>query len=125
LTTAQQSAAEAHRKTASASTAQIAAYLEEMLGRALVAELAGVTPKSVDRWTKADAPEQPRREAEERLRAAFQIAQLLLSEESAHVVRAWMIGLNPQLDDEAPIEAIRAGRLREAMTAAKSYVRGG
>jgi hypothetical protein len=125
LTVAKQSATDAHRRTASASTNEIARYLEEILGRALVAELAGVHAKSVDRWTKAENPEQPRREAEERLRAAFQIAQLLLSEESAHVVRAWMIGLNPQLDDEAPIEAIRAGRLREAMTAAKSYVRGG
>jgi hypothetical protein len=33
--------------------------------------------------------------------------------------------MNPQLDDEAPADVIREGRLREALVAAQSFVSGG
>ena len=45
--------------------------------------------------------------------------------DSSRVVKAWFIGLNPQLDDESPAEAIREGRLKEAMSAARAFVAGG
>ncbi len=35
---------------------------------------------------------------------AFQIFHLLQDEESPHTVQAWMIGINPQLDDVSPAE---------------------
>ena len=79
-------------------------------------------PKTVDRWTKSD---QPRTEAEQRLRLAYQIFQVLQEDDSPHTVRAWFIGLNPQLDDIAPAEALREGRLREVLVAAKSFALGG
>jgi hypothetical protein len=44
--------------------------------------------------------------------------------DSSRVVKAWFIGLNPQLDDESPAEAIREGRLKEAMNAARAFVAG-
>ena len=67
----------------------------------------------------------PRDEAERRLRAAFQVFHLLLAEDSAHVVRAWFIGMNPQLDDDSPAEAIRDGRLKDTLAAAKAFIAGG
>lgn len=39
--------------------------------------------------------------------------------------RAWFIGLNPQLDDVSPAEAIHDGRLKEAKAAARAFVAGG
>jgi hypothetical protein len=48
-----------------------------------------------------------------------------LSEESPYVARAWFIGLNPQLDDDAPADAIREDRLKEALSAARAYIAGG
>ena len=54
-----------------------------------------------------------------------QVFQLLQAEESPHTVRAWFVGLNPQLDDVAPAEAIRAGQLRDVLVAARAYVSGG
>lgn len=115
---------EAHRQVTESSIAQITQYLEEVLGRKLVATLADVKdPKAVTRWASGERA--PRTGAEERLRAAYQIFRLLLTAESPHTVRAWFIGLNPQLDDESPILAIQEGRFQEAMVAARAYIAGG
>jgi hypothetical protein len=115
---------EAHRQTTETSIEQITAYLEEVLGRKLVAALAGVAdPKAVGRWAAGERS--PRAAAEERLRVAYQVFRLLLTEESKHTIRAWFIGLNPQLNDESPTMVIRAGRFQEVMVAAKAYVSGG
>jgi len=115
---------EAHRQTTESTIEQIAKYLEEVLGRKLVATLAGVQdPKAVGRWAAGERA--PRPSGEERLRIAYQVFRLLLAEESAHTIRAWFIGLNPQLDDESPILAIQRGRFQEVMVAAKAYISGG
>jgi hypothetical protein len=115
---------EAHRQTTETSIEQITIFLEEVLGRKLVAALAGVAdPKAVGRW--ASGERSPRPAAEEKLRVAYQVFRLLLAEESKHTIRAWFIGLNPQLNDESPVMVIRAGRFQEVMVAAKAYVSGG
>ena len=115
---------EAHRQVTESSIKQITQYLEEVLGRKLVATLADVKDlKAVGRWTAGERS--PRPAAEERLRAGYQIFRLLLTAESPHTVRAWFIGLNPQLDDESPILVIREGRFQEAMVAARAYIAGG
>jgi hypothetical protein len=115
---------DAHQKAVAFEVADVARYLQDALGQKLVAYMAGVTdPKRVGRW--AQGGQAPRAESERRLRAAFQIFHLLLSEESAHVTRAWFIGMNPQLDDDSPADAIREGRLKEALAAAKAFISGG
>jgi hypothetical protein len=115
---------EAHRQTTETSIEQITIFLEEVLGRKLVAALAGVAdPKAVGRWAAGERS--PRPAAEERLRVAYQVFRLLLAEESKHTIRAWFIGLNPQLNDESPVMVVRAGRFQEVMVAAKAYVSGG
>ncbi len=103
----------------------IAEFLQALLGRRLVAYVTGVKDaKTVSRWAKGEVGE-ARWESERRLRAAYEIAQLLVRFDSSRVVKAWFIGLNPQLDDESPAEAIRDGRLKEAMNAARAFVAGG
>ena len=115
---------QAHRSTVTSTIADVAMYLQEVLGQKLVAYLADVSgPKTVGRW--ASGAQHPRPDAEQRLRAAYQVFAFLQSGDSAHTARAWLIGLNPQLDDESPVTAIRDGRLRDVMTAAKSYSAGG
>jgi hypothetical protein len=122
--TARSATQEAHQRSVSVEIKDVARYLQEALGQKLVAYMADVSdPKRVGRW--AQGAQAPRDEAERRLRAAFQIFHLLFAEESAHVVRAWFIGMNPQLDDDSPAEAIREGRLKEALAAAKAFVTGG
>jgi hypothetical protein len=118
------SSTEAHQKAVVSETKDIARYLQEALGQKLVACMAGVAdPERVGRW--AQGTQVPRQDAERLLRAAFQTFHLLLAEDSAHVVRAGLIGMNPQLNDDSPAEAIRDGRMKEALAAAKAFVSGG
>jgi hypothetical protein len=104
--------------------ASIAQYLQETLGQKLVAYITGLSdPKGVGHWARGE--QQPRHEAEIRLRAAYQVFHLLLGEDSSHVVRAWFIGMNPQLDDDSPAAALREGRLKDVLAAARAFVSGG
>lgn len=115
----------AHRQAVHASSSELAGYLQELLSRRLVAHIAGVKDaKTVTRWASGEV-ERVRDENERRLRAAYEIAQLLVGFDSPKVVRAWFIGMNPQLDDISPAEALHEGRLREAMAAAREFVAGG
>lgn len=120
-----EAATDAHRATVESSVADIAAFLQDALGQKLVAFMVGVDdPKTIGRWAgEKSAPQDP--EVERRLRDAFQIFRLLLAKESPYTVRAWFVGLNPQLDDESPATAIRDGRTRETLIAAKAFLAGG
>ena len=102
----------------------MAAFLQEALGQKLTAHIVGVSdPKTIGRWATRDRA--PRGENEQRLREAFQIFRLLISEESDHTVRAWFTGLNPHLGDEAPAAALREGRARDVFMAAKAFLADG
>lgn len=81
------------------------------------------TPRAVTRWVSGDAVP-PARE-EDLLRDTFQITQLLSEVEPDEVIRAWFMGMNPQLGDESPVEALREGRVRDAMAAARAFVNAG
>lgn len=115
----------AYRQSVHASPAEVAGYLQELLGRRLVAYVAGVKDaKTVTRWASGEV-ENVRYENEKRLRAAYEIAQILVRFDSPGVVKAWFIGLNPQLGDVSPAEAVHDGEVKEAMSAARAFVAGG
>lgn len=104
--------------------ADIIRFLQESLGTKLTSFIAGVDPKTVSRWT-ADEAGDPRPETETKLRETYRIFQLLQSVESPHTIRAWFMGMNPQLDDQSPAEAIAAGDARGALAAARVFVTNG
>ncbi|MFT4220189.1 MAG: hypothetical protein QM611_06695 [Microbacterium sp.] len=62
---------------------------------------------------------------ERKLRNTFQVYGLLSSVEGDHTVRAWFMGMNPQLDDDSPAEALAAERFREVASAARAFAAGG
>lgn len=114
----------AHQKAVEFKVADIARFLQENLGQKLVAHIARVSdPKAVGDW--ANGVRSPRAESEQRLRTAFHVFHLLQNDESPHTVRAWLVGVNPQLDDETPVDAIREGRQKDVVVAAKAYIAGG
>jgi len=124
VATVREASAQAHRSTVEASTADIAAFLQDALGQRLVAFMVGVEdPKTVGRWAKGQVPRDS--DVERRLREAHQIFRLLLEKESPYTVRAWFVGLNPQLNDEAPATVIRAGNARDVLVAARAFLAGG
>jgi hypothetical protein len=121
-----QASIKAHRDAIEAPIDQIARVLQEVLSRRLTAYIAGVGDgKTVSRWANKEVTEIRDHETEQRLRVAYEIAQLLLMGDAAHTVKGWFIGLNPELDDVAPAEAIHSGQLREALAAARAFCIGG
>lgn len=116
----------AHRQATAAPVSEIAGVLQELLSRRLTAFVAGVGDgKTVGRWANGEVAEIRDYTTEQRLRTAYEIAQLLMGDDSAQTVKAWFIGLNPQLGDVSPAEAINEGRLKEALAAARAFVVGG
>jgi hypothetical protein len=92
--------------------------LRSSLGAPLTAALTGVSSVAdVSDWIAGRAGVDSR--TERRLRDAFQVTQVLLEVESPETVRAWLLGMNPLLDDRAPAAVlpedpaavIRAARL--------------
>ncbi|MEV6394245.1 XRE family transcriptional regulator [Streptomyces sp. NPDC051907] len=118
------SAERAHLATVRMSTADIARFLQDNLGQRLTARITNISdPRQVGKWACGDSA--PRQDAEDRLRAALQVFQLIQDAESLYTARAWLIGMNPQLEDEAPLTVIAEGRFRDVMVAARAYVDGG
>ena len=95
----------AHAGSVRAGIDEVAASLQEMLGQKLTAVVAGVTDaRAVGDWARG--VRRPHPKAEARLRHAHQIANLLAQVETPQTVRAWFIGMNPELDDHPPALAI-------------------
>lgn len=120
----EQRAREAHRSAVEASPSYMAAFLQDTLGLKLLSYIVMVrSPKTVARWASEDR--NPKPENEERLRTAFYVFQLLNELESSYTVRAWFAGLNPLLGEESPAAALRDGRFKETVEAAKAFVSDG
>jgi hypothetical protein len=112
----------AHGGSVRAETREITAFMRELFGPKLVAHMAGVSDdKRVHKWANGEGMSA---QAEARLRAAYQIAWLLLDYDNAETVRNWFIGMNPQLDYEAPATAIREDHFQQAMVAAEAFLAG-
>lgn len=95
----------AHRLATRLDLPAVVRSLQEVLGQRTVAVIAGVNDaKVVGKWARGERSPHP--EAEGRLRVAFQVMQLLLQKESSATVRAWFIGMNPDLGDRAPALAL-------------------
>lgn len=114
----------AHVNSVAVSPEDIVRRLADVLGKNLLALIVNRDLRTVTRWVQND---QLRLSAadETRVRNTFQVFSLLMSVEGEHTVRAWFMGMNPQLEDEAPAEALAAGRIRETLAAARAFVNGG
>lgn len=117
---------ESHRQAIQSPISELASTLQTALSRRLTAYITGVSDaKTVTRWANGEVAEIRDYAVEQRLRTAYEIHTLLMNYESAPTVKAWFIGLNPQLDDISPAQALHDGRLAEAMSAARAFTIGG
>jgi hypothetical protein len=117
---------QAHRQATAAPIREVAGVLQDLLSRRLTAYIARVGDgKTVTRWANGEVSDIRDFKTEQRLRTAYEIIQILLHFDSAQTVKAWFIGLNPQLDDTSPAEAIREDRLKESLAAARAFTAGG
>jgi hypothetical protein len=113
----------AHEQTIRATVPEMAAHLQEIFGRRLTAAIFGIAdPKAVGRYAHGEQSPQP--EIEQHLRAAYQVTVLLGQVETPQAIRAWFLGMNPQLDDMAPARVLRSEPER-VMQAARLFLAGG
>lgn len=104
---------------------EAAEWLQLLLSRRLVAYIAGVdSGLKVTEWIENPTAEISKA-SNQRLRLAYEIGQLLTQSDDEAVVRAWFVGLNPQLGDVSPAEAIHAGRLEDVRAASRAFMTGG
>lgn len=118
---------EAHRQAITLPFPKLVSQLAAIIGRKLSAYIAGVKDvRTVDGWIKGSAPY---RDAEERLRLAFQVVRTLSDHDSPRIVQAWLAGVNPELGDRIPLRLLREGDLSvvgpEVMAAARAFIAGG
>lgn len=112
----------AHRQAMTVTVNEMASSLQELLTRQLTTHVAGVKDgKTITRWVNGEITDIRNFAVEQRLRTAYEIAQILLASEQPTTVRAWFIGLNPLLSDASPVEALGAGQLKETIAAAKAF----
>ena len=117
----------AHREATTCAFPDLVRQLVDILGKKLTAYIGGVKDiRAVDRWIGGG---DPYKDADVRLRFAFQVAKTLREHDDKRVVQAWFTGLNPELDDRVPIRLIREEDLETAgpqlLRAARSFLAGG
>jgi hypothetical protein len=97
--------------------AEIAAYLQGNLGQRMAAFLAGLSDaKQIGRYAQEDGPE-PRAAVARRLRHGYKVVRMISDAYDAETAKAWLFGTNTRLDDQAPIEMLRAAESPEQFTA--------
>ncbi|MGB7980261.1 MAG: hypothetical protein WCF36_05665 [Candidatus Nanopelagicales bacterium] len=111
------------RPSAQVDLADQVAALKSLLGPRLMSLTMGVDPVTIDRWIAGAT--HPRLDNEKRIRATYQVYELLKPVEASPTIRAWFMGMNPQLDDRSPAETIAGGDLREVLAAARAFRAGG
>lgn len=116
LNTAQQRAIEA-RPT------EMAEFLQALVGQKLTAYMTGSSDaNTVGKW--ASGERRPQGESLGKLREAYHIALLLTLGESEDTARAWLVGMNPILNHQAPAAVIAElpDGGKRAMGAARAYL---
>ncbi|TDS82345.1 hypothetical protein [Nesterenkonia aurantiaca] len=90
-----------------------------VFGTSLLSFIMEVDSRSLQRWSGGQGI---RYESEKRVRDLHTVFTLLRQKEEPATIRAWFMGMNPQLDDASPAEAIRDGSARDVMAAARAYL---
>src|ERR1035437_9447514 len=90
----------AHRESLRLSVPVIVEKLIGMIGRKLTAYVGGVRDvRAVDRWMGGG---ELYKDAEQRLRFAYQLVRMLAQRDDPKIIQSWLIGLNPELGDRVP-----------------------
>lgn len=118
---------EAYREATSIKFPELVRELSEVIGKKLTAYVGGVKDvRALDRWAEGAVAYG---DAEDRLRLAYRVVRTLGKHEHPHVVQAWLTGLNPELNDRAPLRLLREGNLEKVgpqiLGAARAFLAGG
>lgn len=98
---------------------EIIGELTGAFGSSLLSFIMEVDNRSLQRWAVGHGI---RYDSEKRVRDLDAVYTLLRQKEEPATIRAWFMGMNSQLDDASPAEAIRDGSARDVMAAARAYL---
>jgi hypothetical protein len=118
---------EAHQDSLILPMPDLLSTLTSKIGKKLTAYVAGVGDvKTIESWI---AGEPSPKDAERRLRLTYQIVMTLTIADTPAVVQAWVLGINPKLDDRVPLRLLREGNLDQVSGdiagAARAFLAGG
>lgn len=110
-----------HQEAMMTPIAKVALQLLEILGARLAAMVVGLSdPKALSSYIKEG--QKPQGETERRLRLAHQIVvRLMKGGVPRESVQSWFVGMNPELNDEAPAKVILDDPKR-VLDAARAFV---
>ncbi|MCB4209061.1 hypothetical protein [Arthrobacter sp. UM1] len=112
----------AARGQAELSVQEILAHLEERMERPLIGLAVDASASAISRWRSGES--MPGHAKEARLRNLHTVFRMLEQTDGAHVARAWFMGMNPQLEDRSPLEAIAEGDVKSVLAAARAFAAG-
>jgi hypothetical protein len=117
---------EAYREATMGAFPDVVRSLVAILGRKQTAYIASVKDaRAIDRWLENATPQ---KDVEQRIRLTYHIAGMLSKFDSNAVVQAWLVGLNPELDDAVPITLLREGNPeidgKKVLNAARAFIAG-
>lgn len=112
-----------HSEVAQVALPDLVRQLTDVVGAALVAVMARA-PSAQDGEQWARGVQTPDAAVERRLRDAQRVVQALAQVEAPDVIRGWLIGMNPVLEDQAPALFL-ADDPAEVLLAARIFVAGG
>jgi hypothetical protein len=93
---------------------EIVTFLRQHLGKSLTAYISGVNDdKMVLRWIVRQNT--PRPHPQMRMREGYQAARLLVSVYGDDTAKAWFLGSNTRLDDQAPAYVLRNAKSCEGL----------
>jgi hypothetical protein len=113
----------AHQRMVEAKPAEMATFFQRLLGQQLTALMTGTAdPKAIGKWARGQRA--PRGATERRLRDGYHIAMLLTLAEDEQTARAWLLGMNPILQDRPPLTVIAEAPdgAERVMGAARAYL---
>lgn len=129
MATAQQLNLDAYNKAMLRPLAVVVKDLLDLLGARLVAYIGGVKEARAAREWAGGVRDVKSEVTAQRLRYALHVALLIADVDSPAVVRAWFIGMNPELDDRSPARLLRDGDPHdvgpEVLAAARAFAAGG
>lgn len=101
----------AHEEVIRLTLPKVVSRLTDELGAKLVAYIGSVNEtRAVRQWMDAgENHREPRGDTSIRLREALTVTLMLRARDSKPTVQAWLMGLNPQLDDQSPATLLRDG----------------
>ncbi|MFF4255322.1 XRE family transcriptional regulator [Streptomyces sp. NPDC001663] len=109
-----------HNPSVGVKPADMVQSLQNKLGIKMTARMMGVRHLHVeDAWTEELTELAP--VTARKLVAAYNAFEMIEAAEGPSMARAWMIGMNPWMDDLSPVEAIAQGDCEDVVAAARVY----